>query len=97
MKNDIQEIGLRILASETSFVINLGSDFVINQNELVGDEGFIQALYEMLMCFATETVDNSGISNLRIESYLQYDESVQKKIEDFSPNIILLHHVYNIY
>jgi hypothetical protein len=79
----LSEIGLRVIASETSFIINLGSDFIINQNELLGKEIFLQALYNLLKCFATETVGSDGISNLTINNLLRYDNSIKSKLEEF--------------
>ena len=83
MKENVSEFGLRILASETSFIVNLGSNFIINQNELLGEKTFLQALYEMLKCFATETIGNDGIHNLTINHLLKYDVSVKSKLENF--------------
>jgi hypothetical protein len=83
MGENVSEFGLRILASETSFIVNLGSNFIINQDELLGEDTFLQALYEMLKCFATETVGNDGIPNLTINYLLKYDISVKNKLENF--------------
>lgn len=76
-------INFKFLTSETSFVIGITANFQFDENGFIVGSEPSTALYDLLSCFADIETSDDGISNLKINPYVKYDETIKSKLESF--------------